>query len=378
MLFLFSLIFINWWWPVEYEYASGIFPDPFNCSKYYICVDQVPYHKSCKDGKYFNTDFKICDNIENVDCGLRAFKMETKSPKMPNKVMGVYILLSHDGSRGYETNSTWVPKLHPWQQTNLNLLFFSFVNPGHMQVPLSFIKLARSRGTDKEGSVSVNTFIIFSIGGASYSRDPDPWFWLESKSAAEAMATEVSEWPQKYGCDGIDLDIEKGAGSTHKAGENLIHFMRKLKSLNPKIVITHAVGGHPHIQAQVDVVNESWNKDATSNHLEDGIGIMVYSGTDSLKSVTNYAEASNKSEGFPIHVNVPRSSISVGCKGVSSSEDICSLASTAVTDDLLGMMVWYASVIGGYHFDESYDASSSSASIEAYGKAKQIFDKYNE
>ena len=27
------------------------------------------------------------------------------------------------------------------------------------------------------------------------------------------MASEVATWPDKYGCDGIDLDIEEGAGT---------------------------------------------------------------------------------------------------------------------------------------------------------------------
>ena len=29
----------------------------------------------------------------------------------------------------------------------------------------------------------------------------------------EAMAAEVAQWPAKYGCDGVDLDIETGAGA---------------------------------------------------------------------------------------------------------------------------------------------------------------------
>ena len=27
------------------------------------------------------------------------------------------------------------------------------------------------------------------------------------------MAEKVAEWPQKYNCDGIDLDLEDGAGN---------------------------------------------------------------------------------------------------------------------------------------------------------------------
>jgi len=27
------------------------------------------------------------------------------------------------------------------------------------------------------------------------------------------MAEKVAEWPEKYGCDGINLDLEDGAGN---------------------------------------------------------------------------------------------------------------------------------------------------------------------
>jgi hypothetical protein len=36
---------------------------------------------------------------------------------------------------------------------------------------------------------------------------------LTSKDAAEAMAVKVAEWPEKYNCDGIDIDLEDGAGN---------------------------------------------------------------------------------------------------------------------------------------------------------------------
>ena len=38
-----------------------------------------------------------------------------------------------------------------------------------------------------------------------FSIDYNPWHWLTSKEAAEAMAVKVAAWPQKYGIDGIDL-----------------------------------------------------------------------------------------------------------------------------------------------------------------------------
>ena len=72
-----------------------------------------------------------------------------------------------------------------------------------MKVPKSFEKLAKTRGTRVEGAVSSDTVIMFAIGGQLYSQDYNPWHWLTSKEAAEAMAIEVATWPDRYGCDGL-------------------------------------------------------------------------------------------------------------------------------------------------------------------------------
>ena len=65
------------------------------------------------------------------------------------------------------------------------------------------------------------------------------------------MAMTVSFWPEKYGCDGIDLDIEEGAGDwkngTVDAGENLVHFVTKLRELKPKIIICQPTYGSPQV-----------------------------------------------------------------------------------------------------------------------------------
>ena len=53
---------------------------------------------------------------------------------------------------------------------------------------------------------------MYFAGGYAYSVKQNPWNWLTSKEAAEAMAERVAEWPKKYGIDGIDLDLEDGAG----------------------------------------------------------------------------------------------------------------------------------------------------------------------
>ena len=92
----------------------------------------------------------------------------------------------------------WSPQLYSWQQEGANVLFFTFINPDSMIVPNSFVNLAASRGTNAEGAVPQDTMIIFAIGGIQYSTDYNPWHWLTSKEAAEAMAIEVATWPDKY------------------------------------------------------------------------------------------------------------------------------------------------------------------------------------
>ena len=63
------------------------------------------------------------------------------------------------------------------------------------------------------------------------------------------MAEKVAEWPELYGCDGIDLDIEDGAGDAKGAGPNMIHFIRKLRELNPKMIIGQPTYGFPAVRS---------------------------------------------------------------------------------------------------------------------------------
>ena len=76
----------------------------------------------------------------------------------------MYVLLADDNHKGYETSSEWEPRLHEYQQKGSNVLFFSFIHPQTMEVPKSFQKLAKSRGTDAPGAVPADTVIIFAIG----------------------------------------------------------------------------------------------------------------------------------------------------------------------------------------------------------------------
>jgi len=152
-------------------------------------------------------------------------------PAWPGKVLGLYILLADDSEDGYDSNADWEPQLFAWQQEASNVLFFTFIHPGTMEIPPSYQKLAATRGTGLPGSVPADTVIMFAIGGYAYSLKPNPWHWLTSKEAAEEMAAKVAEWPEKYGCDGIDLDLEEGAGAHKEAGPNMIHFIKKLREL---------------------------------------------------------------------------------------------------------------------------------------------------
>merc|ERR1712210_290122 len=202
-------------------------------------------------------------------------------------VLGLYILLADDDEDGFDSNAEWIPELFPWQQKAANVLFFTFIHPGSMEVPPSFQKLAASRGNNAEGSVPSNTVIMFAIGGYSYSLSPNPWHWLTSKEAAEEMAVRVATWPEKYGCDGIDLDLEEGAGARREAGPNMIHFIKKIREIRkaaglPRMIISQPCYGYPQVQAESDVINAGWNKEGESTGLIDSIGLMVYNGADSL------------------------------------------------------------------------------------------------
>jgi len=298
------------------------------------------------------------------------------SVSWPKKVMGLYVLLADDSEEGFESNADWEPELFEWQQQGSNVLFFTFIHPDTMEIPPSFQKLAASRGTDQPGAVPADTVIMFAIGGYAYSIKPNPWHWLTSREKAEKMAEKVAEWPALYGCDGIDLDLEEGAGAKREAGPNMIHFIRRLKELAPNMIVSQPVYGYPQVQAETDVINASWDTEGNSQGLADSLGLMVYEGTQALNYVKNYANGSGQWQGFPIKVNAPKSAILLGAKGSSSSSTIMKLARAAVEDDILGIMVWYASVKNGFDYAPFWDASTKADSISGYKQAMKLFNKH--
>ena len=255
-------------------------------------------------------------------------------------ILGFYVLLADDSHEPYTSNFDWQPALHEYQRSGANTLFFTFIRPDTMQVPPAFEKLLATRGTGSKGSIPADTNVIYSIGGQAYSQSINPWPWLESREKAEQMAKVVATW----NADGVDLDIEEGAGAHPKAGENLTHFVRKLKSIRPNMLVTLPVYGFPQIDATNYLVNASWDAQGKSQGLVDAIGIMVYEGAQSLNYVKNYASATSQWEGFPIRVNVPSNRIFVGAKGTISEQNLSALAKAVVQRDLGGVIVWYASV----------------------------------
>lgn len=285
----------------------------------------------------------------------------------PKKVMGLYVLLADDSEKGFESHVDWQPKLYPYMQTGANVLFFTFIHPTTMEVPPAFVNLAKTRGSNEPGAVPADTVILFALGGYAYSVQINPWVWLKSREAAEAMAEKVAQWPEKYGCDGIDLDIEDGAGDAPGAGPNMIHFIRKLRQLNPKMIIGQPTYGFPAIHAEIDVINASWDEKGNNKGLADSIGLMVYEGTNSLNYVKNYVAGTSRWEGFKIKVNAPYNTILLGAKGSTSPGTINKLVDESIKNDYLGVMVWYASVVDGLQYGGgSWDASTSEPTQQAY------------
>jgi hypothetical protein len=219
----------------------------------------------------------------------------------------------------------------------------TFINPDLMpNVPPAMANLAKCRGSGTAGCPPAGTRVIFSIGGYSYSLKK--WPWLASVSAAESMAAEVASWDTKYGCDGVDLDIEEGAGSGSTAANALVAFAKKLHSLNPSMIITQPVYGYPQVDAENAIVNAAFTADGKSVGFVDSVGIMVYSDLNSLIYVKDYENGTSQWVGFPITVDVPSTCILTGIQGNAASSPITQMASAINSGDLGGIMVWFASV----------------------------------
>lgn len=257
--------------------------------------------------------------------------------------MGLYLLIADDGGNGqgqkwhYGSNTSWEPVIPDYMNGGANVLFLAFVNPSLMPaLPPAMAHIGKNHASGQK--------VIASIGGQAYSASAgaDMWPWLQSKDAAEAMAVEVAKWPQQYGMDGVDLDIEDGIGGLPTTGPMVMAFVAKLRSIAPGMIITQPVYGYPGVKEENYVVNTGFAKNSTAS--VDSIGIMTYSGTGSLGYVRNYADPSSQYSGFPITSAVPSNKILVGASGGASGSTIQALAEAVKSKNLGGIMVWYSSV----------------------------------
>jgi hypothetical protein len=259
---------------------------------------------------------------------------------LPNRQIGMYLLLADDTVPNYTSTNYWKPSLYQYQKSGANVLYFTFINPTNLSIPPAFASLSQTLRKDTNRPT-----ILFAIGGYSYSNKPNPWPFLSSKSAAEAMAQVVATWPSLYGCDGIDLDIEVGAGSSLEASTNIVYFVQKINQLNPKMIITQPVFGYPQVKAETFMINSAFNYNISTRPIINAIGIMVYSETNSLQYLKNYVNGSSQWDGFPIHVNVPQTKVICGIGGAATRKELNIFVNEIKNNNIRGVMVWYASVI---------------------------------
>ena len=213
----------------------------------------------------------------------------------------------------------------------------------------------------------------------SYAKDT--WAWLVSKERAEAMAAQVAQWPLKYGCDGIDLDIEDPAASGEDAEQNLVYFVSALKRLAPDMIITQPVLGssapmvvHDKVDkwdssagtrgpnrlieaAYTKAADRNAETDRRRNRVTQGamlgslsrVGIMVYNQLKSLDFVDTYVHGCSPAKCSmwycPLKACVPSTDVLIGVQGVANGTVIAQAADEVIRRDLGGMMVWYASLL---------------------------------
>ena len=301
-----------------------------------------------------------------------SFKDNYQFSSMPRRTMGAYILLSDDTYPNFTTPTNWQPQLYSYQY-GFNVLWFTFLNPQLMTVPTAFANLANCRGSS--GCPSREQLIIFSIGGQVYGEKP--WPFLATSEAAQAAAQKVAGWFSTYNIDGIDLDIEGSAGDSTNDASNAIVFVNALKEkLNSarnvtNNIITLPVYGYPQITAENELVNECFDKGGSGGCYGniDTVGIMVYNDLESLQYVPDYANATNEWQGFPITVDVPSSDIIAGLEGTASSDIINQMAESVVSENLAGIMVWYASV---------YDTTRNKVGLQYGGGTSDASTMQNE
>ncbi len=262
------------------------------------------------------------------------------------RTLGFYLLVADDTDPTYNSTTVWTPQLYPYQQAAGNVLFLTFINPALLPaVPPGMAALAKSRGTSASGAPPAGTVIMFSLGGEYYS-EGQTWAFLASVEAAEAMAAQVAQWPQQYGCDGIDIDLETGAGAAWATGVVLAAFVAKIKTLNPQMIVTLPVFGSPSsVLAANAMLTAAYNASTPGNPPGalgslSAVGIMVYEGTDAVQYVPNYVDGCSRCSQYycPLPACVPPADILLGVGGGEAATDILALADAAVAQSLGGIM----------------------------------------
>lgn len=203
------------------------------------------------------------------------FALNTTANRLPAFSRGVYLLLADNtatvtNSQGQTVLSTeeWSPKITSWIN-QFNVVFFTFIN-SDMVVPPAFENARTS------GQIATGTKIIYSIGGYSYSMDTAGWKrWFGNSDSAKQLAAQVAHWK----CDGIDLDIEDGAGNDGDVASGIVVFAQELRRLRPTFIITQPVFGYPQVYSESLMTVHSWNAQGASQNLADAVGIMIYQGS---------------------------------------------------------------------------------------------------
>ena len=272
--------------------------------------------------------------------------------RLPSYTRGVYLLLAdntvsvtNDQGQSVLSTKNWNPKISSWI-SQYNVVFFTFIN-SDMQIPPSF------ENARKSGQIQAGTKIIYSIGGYAYSQDVNGWRnVLGTSDKAKQMASQVAKWE----VDGIDLDIEDPAGNDSDLANNIVIFSQELKRLRPDFIITQPVFGYPQIYSESLIAVRSWDNNGVSQNAADAIGIMVYTGSQSLQYVKNYtgegctqwwcALCAAAKVSLPCG-KVPISSILAGIGGDASQADVNEVCKSR---GIGGYMIWYASADNGFQY----------------------------
>lgn len=137
-------------------------------------------------------------------------------------------------------------------------------------------------------------------------------------------------------------------------------FAVTLKQLRPSFIITQPVFGYPQVYSESLMTVKSWDSSARSLNGADAVGIMVYTGSQSLQYVTNYnggactqwwcALCAAAKVSQPCST-VPNHGILAGLGGDATQTDVNAVCSAQFNGQRVGgYMVWYASADNGFQY----------------------------